>query len=65
MPKETREREVRLLSLDRVVKRESEEKLGERAGRRPSPEMERAVIWPVEEHETERDGEEGRRQKEV
>lgn len=60
IPKETREREVRLLSLDRVVKRESAEKLAERAGWRPSLDTESAVIWPVEEQEMERDGEEGR-----
>lgn len=57
MPKETRERELRLFSLERVVKRESEEKFVERAARCPSPRMESPVICPVEEHETERDGE--------
>lgn len=42
------------------MKRESEEKLAERAGRRPLPAMESLVIWPVEEQEMESDEEEGR-----
>lgn len=56
---------MRLLSLDRVVKRESEEKLADRAGWRPSPPMLSAIICPVGEHVMERDGVEGRLQKGV